>query len=196
MIAGTVSSLAGSAMGGMGLMDDGMTAARYRFARTMIATGAAALTSRATGGDVLQGALTGATVHLFNHEAMRNKGYDTYFKEEERFQGVIEKPVEDWQPLCDFCEIPVTGKFKLPLPKSEATLSEDLQLIERDYSQFELYRVFKIEIYKNTNLPTGYVEPTLDWNEKPLGNFSDREYGIRGCFWSVCGSPYATWGKE
>ena len=55
-------------MGGMGLMDDGMTAARYRFARTMIATGAAALTSRATGGNVLQGALTGATVHLFNGE--------------------------------------------------------------------------------------------------------------------------------
>ena len=50
-------------------MDDVMTAAKYVFARTMIATGAAALTSRATGGDVLQGALTGATVHLFNHEA-------------------------------------------------------------------------------------------------------------------------------
>ena len=77
MIAGTISSLAGSGMESAGLMEEGMTAAKHVFARTMIATGAAALTSKATGGDVLQGALTGATVHLFNGEGDHGKSEST-----------------------------------------------------------------------------------------------------------------------
>ena len=83
-------------MGGMGLMDDGMTAARYRFARTMIATGAAALTSRATGGDVLQGALTGASVHLFNSEGHIGQKGNGYGVTDEQRQLVADGKIQEF----------------------------------------------------------------------------------------------------
>ena len=81
-VSGNISHYSGVAMNGAG--GRGLGA---KFGRTMIASASGALSSKATGGDAIQGALVAAMVHLFNGELRRDKMKKKYAGKEDAYVG-------------------------------------------------------------------------------------------------------------
>jgi hypothetical protein len=156
------------------------------------------------GGKFGNGALTAAYGFLFNenshmldknivpHQHYSNgDGEDVYYTEDWRYDGIVEKPVGDWENLGSL-------PLSLKVPKTELELGFDLDVQSREYGQFERDRLYYQERFGFTGVPTGNSYFTYQFNtDKWLGSYTNTEYGLKLSFFGVTpSSPTVTWMKH